>query len=176
MTTSLIQALKKRVPGIKQYLYADDTMIWIPGDRSRVQQVGEQLMAAMREYAEFSGQELNVDKCEVVLQGNWTNKDFTVGGIKVGTKIKYLGVYIGKATAEQQYAGPKRRFDQKMYFLQNTSLTQEEKAEAIRTWGLPVFAVVAKLVYPTEEVLRGLEASIRRAMGVRPMGMTTAIL
>ena len=45
-------------------------------------------MAAMREYAEFSGQELNVDKCEVVLQGSWTNKNFTVGGIKVGTKIK----------------------------------------------------------------------------------------
>ena len=63
-----------------------------------------------------------------------------------------------------------------MYFLQNTSLTQEEKAEAIRTWGLPFFAVLAKLVYPTEEVLRGLVASIRRAMGVRPMGMTTAIL
>ena len=32
------------------------------------------------------------------------------------------------------------------------------------------------MVYPTEEVIRGLEASIRRAMGVRPMGMTTAIL
>ena len=63
-----------------------------------------------------------------------------------------------------------------MYFLQNMSLTQEEKAEAIRTWSLPVFAVVAKLVYTTEEVIRGLEASIWRAMGVRPMGMTTAIL
>ena len=27
VTTSLIQALKKRIPGIKMYLYADDTMI-----------------------------------------------------------------------------------------------------------------------------------------------------
>ena len=33
VTTSLIQALKKKVPGIKMYLYADDTMIWIQGIR-----------------------------------------------------------------------------------------------------------------------------------------------
>ena len=71
-----------------------------PRDKTRVQQVGEQLMAAMREYADFSGQRLTVDKCEVVLQGRWADKNFTVGGIKVGAKIKDLGVFIGQATTE----------------------------------------------------------------------------
>ena len=94
----------------------------------------------------------------------------------MGATIKYLGVLIGQATGERQYAGPKRRFGKKMHFLKDTNVTQDEKAKAIKVWGLLVFWVVPKLVYPTEEVIKSLEPAVRRAMGIKPMGMTTRIL
>ena len=67
VTTILVMALRKKVPGITQLLYADGALVWIPEGRAAVQRTRDQLMAAMKEYGDFLGQRLNVDKCEALL-------------------------------------------------------------------------------------------------------------
>ena len=55
-------------------------------------------------------------------------------------------------------------------------ISEAERARAILTWACPVFSVVGKVVYPTEEVLKKVDALARAVMGIKSWGLTTQIL
>ena len=50
-------------------LYADDTLIWIPGSLEEIEKELRTLKQVMAQYAEYTGQEMHQGKSKVVLQG-----------------------------------------------------------------------------------------------------------
>mmetsp|Transcript_125354 Transcript_125354/g.217331 ORF Transcript_125354/g.217331 Transcript_125354/m.217331 type:complete len:99 (+) Transcript_125354:96-392(+) len=95
------------------------TLLWIPGHMDSVCQQLRKLKDVMRKYAEYSGQEMNVGKSKVVMQGNWNLRimPLRLEDFEVVKSVRYLGVQLGIATAEEQYASPMKKFIQKMTFL-----------------------------------------------------------
>ena len=132
----------------------------------------------MLKYAEYSGQEMNVGKSKVVMQGEWNLGVFPsrIEGFEVVKSVRYLGIQLGRATTEEQYAAPMKKFVQKMTFLQSLPLSEEERVQAILTWACPVFSVVAKVVYPNQEVQKKVDALARTVMGIKSWSMTTQIM
>ena len=55
-------------------------------------------------------------------------------------------------------------------------ISEAERARAILTWACPVFSVVGKVGYPTDEILKKIDALARAVMGIKSWGMTTQIL
>ena len=90
--------------------------------------------------------------------------------------VRYLGIQLGRATAESQYAAPMKKFEQKMVFLQSLPLSEAEREKAILTWACPVFSVVGKVVFPTEEVTKKVDALARAVIRIKSWGITTRIL
>ena len=71
-------------------------------------------MAAILRYCEKStDMELNMPKLNIVLQGPWRQPPAEIIGIKVVEKDRYLGMWMGKASPMEQYAGPLRRLQNK---------------------------------------------------------------
>ena len=130
----------------------------------------------MAQYAEFTGQEMHQGKSKVVLQGEWEDTPTQIEGFQVVQAVRYLGIQLGRATTEGQYASPMKKFEQKMIFLQSMPLSEAERAKAILTWACPVFSVVGKVVYPTEEIQKKVDALARAVMGIKSWGLTTQIL
>ena len=54
-------------------------------------------------------------------------------------------------------------------------ISEAERARAILTWACPVFSVVGKVVYPTEEIQKKVDALARAVMGIKSWGLTTQI-
>uniref|UniRef100_A0A7S1ICI2 Reverse transcriptase domain-containing protein n=1 Tax=Eutreptiella gymnastica TaxID=73025 RepID=A0A7S1ICI2_9EUGL len=108
----------------------------------------------MGKYAKYSGQEMNVGKSKVVLQGHWNLRitPMRLEGFEVVKSVRYLGIQLGTTTIEEQYAAPMKKFTQKMIYLQSLPLSEVERVQAIMTWACPVFSVVGKVVYPTQEI------------------------
>ena len=52
-------------------LYADDTLIWIPGNLEEIEKELRALKRVMAQYAKYTGQEMHQGKSKVVLQGEW---------------------------------------------------------------------------------------------------------
>lgn len=72
------------------------------------------LTGVMEQYAQFTGQALNLAKSKAVVQGDWGPLAITqVGGIEMVKATKYLGWYVGDMGPMEQYAGPMRKFELK---------------------------------------------------------------
>uniref|UniRef100_A0A7S1IBV4 Uncharacterized protein n=1 Tax=Eutreptiella gymnastica TaxID=73025 RepID=A0A7S1IBV4_9EUGL len=136
------------------------------------------LKEVMRKYAEYTGQEMNVGKSKVVMQGEWNMRimPLRLEGFEVVKSVRYLGIQLGVATADEQFAAPMKKFIQKMTFLQSLPRSEEERVNAIMTWACPVFSVVGKVVYPTQEIQRKVDALARTVMGIKSWSMTTQIM
>ena len=119
---------------------------------------------------------MNLGKSKIVLQGMWDPTPAQLEGFEVVRSVRYLGIQLGRATAEEQYATPMRKFSQKMTFLQALPLSEEERAQAIITWACPVFSVVGKVVYQTQEIMSKVDAIARTVMGIESWSLTTHIM
>ena len=105
----------------------------------------------MEKYAKVTGQQMHQGKSRVVLQGEWERAPTHIEGFQVVSAVRYLGIQLGRATVESQYAAPMKKFEQKMVFLQSLPFRAAERAKAILTWACPVFSVVGKVVFPTRK-------------------------
>ena len=99
-----------------------------------------------------------------------------IEGFEVVKSVRYLGIQLRVATTEEQFAAPMKKFTQKMIFLQSLPLSEAERVHAILTWACPVFSVVGKVVYPTQEMQRKVDALARTIMGIKSWSMTTQII
>ena len=167
------------MPKTTPMLYADDTLIWIPGSLEEIEKELRVLKQVMAQYAEYTGQEMHQGKSKVVLQGEWEDTPVQIEGFQVVQAVRYLHTH-GHTTGEGHNGGPvhapMKKFEQKMIFLQSMPLSEAGRAKAILTWACPVFSVVGKVVYPTEEILKKVDALARAVMGIKSWGLTTQIL
>ena len=84
LTSILCRKLSMELPQCKVFLYADDSMVWVPGTPAEVQAQTLRLTEIMSQYARYTGQALNLAKSKAVLQGDWGPMTVTsVGGIDV---------------------------------------------------------------------------------------------
>mmetsp|Transcript_104358 Transcript_104358/g.179803 ORF Transcript_104358/g.179803 Transcript_104358/m.179803 type:complete len:145 (-) Transcript_104358:107-541(-) len=141
VTAILCILLKREMPGTTALLYADDTLLWLPGNVEEVCRGLRKPKEVMLAYAEYTGQEMKVGKSKVVMQGKWdlAVKLQSLEEFEVVKLVRYLGIQLGEATIEEQCAAPMKKFIQKMTFLQSLPLSEEERAQAMLTWACPVF-------------------------------------
>ena len=111
---SFVLHLLSTIRGLNSYMYADDLCTIVEGANlvgtlSRVQE-------AMKVFAKFSGQVLNLGKCGVVIKGRLTAPEQTkvevfrdkrlLLGIPIVDSVKYLGVRMGNVTPDTAFAFP----------------------------------------------------------------------
>ena len=135
VTAILCIMLRKQMPQTVPMLYADDTLIWIPGNLREIGQELKALKQVMAQYAKNTGQEMHQGKNKVVLQGEWQETPSHIEGFQVVQAVRYLGIQLGKATTESQYApaapaAPMKKVERKMVFLQSPPLSESERARA----------------------------------------------
>ena len=65
----------------------------------------------MAQYAEYTGQEMHQGKSKVVLQGEWEQTPTHIEGLQVVQAVRYLGIQLGRATTEGQYAASMKTFE-----------------------------------------------------------------
>ena len=96
MITALLCVLVKRViPSATALLYANDTLPWLPGGKEQVQCQLREVKKVMQEYAEYTGQEMNLGRSKIVLQGDWEDGLDILEGFEVATTVRYLGLWLG---------------------------------------------------------------------------------
>ena len=106
LTASLIQKVLCRFPQVQSFVFADDTLLFIPGTPQQVRTTLQALIAFLEEYGEVSGYRLSKGRCGVVFQGpNRLPQCILLFGVKVCTKVKYLGTWLGQATIMEQFQG-----------------------------------------------------------------------
>ena len=88
------------MPNTTPMLYADDTLIWIPGTLEEIGKELGELKRVMAQYAKYTGQEMHQGKSKVVLQGEWEDPPTQIEGFQVVQAVRYLGIQLGRATAE----------------------------------------------------------------------------
>ena len=149
ITAILCLMMKRAMPGTEAMLYADDTLVWVPGELQEIEQELRTLKQVMAQYAKVTGQQMHQGKSRVVLQGEWEQEPTHIEGFQVVAAVRYLGIQLGRATADSQYTAPMKKFEQKMVLLPSLPLSEAERAKAILTWACPVFLVV----FLTEEIM-----------------------
>ena len=117
ITAILCLMMKKAMPEAEPMLYADDTLIWVPGELQEIERELRTLKHVIEQYAKVTGQLMHQGKSRVVLQGEWDQAPTHIEGFQVVSAVRYLGIQLGKATVESQYAAPMKKFEQKMVFL-----------------------------------------------------------
>ena len=153
---------------MRTFLYADDTLVFIPGSLRTVRQGLQVLRELLTHYGEVSGYKLNMRKCGVVLQGiEWNNTEVTISGFHIQRKVKYLGTWLGNATVMEQFQGPVAKLQAKAQFLATLPLTECEKVQALHLWAYPVLRHVALQFFPTPQVIRRANMAMRTALQVR---------
>ena len=66
----------------------------------------------LQEYADHTGQRLNVSKCAAILQGDWGPLPITsLEGISVEPYVRYLGWHLRKMAPYDQYTAALWRFE-----------------------------------------------------------------
>ena len=178
-TTLLVDDLQKKCPRAVPYLYADDTLIWIPGGRRQALARLKRVREVLYKYSLVSGYKLNMHKCKLLPQ-RWSFEETDLNesgehqGIKVVQRVEYLGTWLGHVTFEDQFAKPLRVFRDKAAFIATLPLTLAQKVEIPRVWAFPTLFYVATLFYPTDVVRRQLDASMRWALVVKPWSLPVA--
>ena len=168
LTALLVHKIKLRFPEMRSFLYADDTLVFIPGSLPTVRQGLQGLRELLTHYGEVSGYKLNRRKCGVVLQGiEWNITEVTISGFNIQRNMKYLGTLLGNATVMEQFQGPLAKLHAKAQFLAALSLTECEKVQALHLWAYPVLRHMALQFFPTPQVIRWANMAMRTALQVR---------
>ena len=132
LTALLVHKIKLRFPEMRSFLYADDTLVFIPGSLPTVRQGLQGLRELLTHYGDVSGYKLNMRKCGVVLQGiEWNSTEATISGFHIRHKVKYLGTWLGNATVMEQFQGPLAKLQAKAQFLATLPMTECEKVQAL---------------------------------------------
>ena len=160
---------------MQSFLFVDDTLFFIPGTPQQVSKPLRALIALLEEYGEVSGYKLHKGKCGVVFYGPSRLPPGTVlYGVKVCTKVKYLGTWLAQASIMEQYQGPLSKLMIKAQFLASLPLRVEEKIQALYIWAYPVLRHMAVLFFPTQQVIRKANMAMRIALGIRSWVLPTA--
>ena len=110
LTIVLCREIARSFQDVRLFLYADDTLVWVPGMPQEVQTNLRKLKVIMKDYGTYTGQELNLDKTMLVLQGDWGPWSIpTIEDMRVVKHARYLGWLLGKATPTDQYATALRK-------------------------------------------------------------------
>uniref|UniRef100_A0A7S1I8F4 Reverse transcriptase domain-containing protein n=1 Tax=Eutreptiella gymnastica TaxID=73025 RepID=A0A7S1I8F4_9EUGL len=97
ITALLCRKLEQKMPGVKTFLYADDSLLWVEGNPQEVSRTVAELKEIMREYGNYTGQRLNLSKCSAILQGDWGQVPIShIEGIQVEKYVRYLGWHLGE--------------------------------------------------------------------------------
>ena len=67
LTTILCREIARAFNDVKPFLYADDTLVWIPGGQQEVRAKLRKLKDIMKDYGKYTGQELNLEKTSLIL-------------------------------------------------------------------------------------------------------------
>ena len=174
LTAVLVEKLRAQDPGLRAFLYADDTLIWVPGTPAEVEPKVRELLGLLVEYGEVSGYRLNRTKCAIVPQG-WDEEDWPkeVAGLSVAKKTRYLGVWLGQVGEEEQYQGPLAKAMTKASFLARLPLSTAEKVKVLETWLYPVLGHVAAVIRPPSRVLSRAGQIMRMALGIKSWTLPT---
>ena len=174
LTAVLISKVRQQLPHVESFLFADDTLFFIPGTPSQVKATLQTLLGLLRSYGDVSGYRLNIDKCGIVCQGPDALPPGTVlYGVRVRTKVKYLGAWLGEASIMDQSQGSLAKLFVKAQFLASLPMRAEEKISALYLWAYPVLRHVAVLFFPTQQVTRKANMAMRVALGIRIWALPT---
>ena len=173
LTTLLVDDWQKKCPQAVPYVYADDTLITIPGGRGQALAKLKRVREILYKYSLVSGYKLNMHKCKLLPQ-RWSfeeadlNKEGEHQGIKVVRRVEYLGTWLRHVTFDDEFAKPLRAFRNKMAVIVTLPLTLAHKVEVLRVWAFPTLFCVGTVFYPTDGVRRQLDACMRWALGIEP--------
>ena len=162
--------LQKKCPEAIPYLYADDTLIWIPGGRRQALARQKRMREVLYKYSLVSGYKLNMHKCKSLPQ-RWSFEQTDLKeagehqGIKVVQRVECLATWLSHVSFDDQFAKPLRAFRDKTAFIATLPLTLAQKVEILGVWAFPTLFCLGTLFYPTDVVRRQLDASIRWALG-----------
>ena len=92
-----------------------------------------------------------------------------------GPYIRYLGWHLGNMAPYDQYSAALQQFKTKTRQLGTLPLSGIEKVKALITWAYPVFDVVAKLVYPVQQVRTRMDEIARQSLQMANWSMTDSI-
>ena len=167
LTGVLISRVKQRLPRVESFLFADDTLFFILGTPAQVKATLQTLLGLLRNYREVSRYRLNIDKCGIVCQGpDALPQGIVLYGVKVHTKVKYLGTWLGEVSIMEQYQGPLAKLFVKAQFLAFLPMRVEEKISALYIWAYSVLRHVAVLFFLTQQVMRKANMAMRVALGI----------
>ena len=62
LTTILCREISRKFDDVKPFLYADDTLVWVPGGPQEVIAKLRKLKVVMSDYGKYTGHEPNLDK------------------------------------------------------------------------------------------------------------------
>ena len=82
LTAILCLMMKRAMPRTEPMLYADDTLVWVPGEMQEIEQELRTLKRVMEQYAEVTGQRMHQGKSKVVLQGEWEHTPTNIEGFR----------------------------------------------------------------------------------------------
>ena len=174
LTAVLVERLWAQDPELRAVLYADDTLIWVPGGPAEVEPKMRELLGLLVEYGEVSGYHLNRATCAIVPQG-WDAEEWPeeVAGLTVAKKARYLGVWLGQVGEEEQFQGPLAKALTKASFLARLPLSTTEKVKILEIWLYPVLGHVAAVIRPPSKVLSKAGQIMRIALGIKSWTLPT---
>ena len=173
LTAVLISKVKQCLPQVESFLFVDDTLFFIPGTPAQVNATLQTLLGLLRSYGDVSGYRL-IDKCGIVFQGPDTLPKGTVlYEVKVRTKVKCLGTWLGEASIMEQYQGPPAKLFVKAQFLASLPMRVEVKISALYLLAYPVLRHIAVLFFPTQQVIKKANMAMRVALGIRSWALST---
>ena len=177
---SFVLHLLSTIRGLNSYMYADDLCSIVEGATlvstlSRVQE-------AMKIFAKFSGQVLNLGTCGVVIKGRLTASEQThvesvkdkqlLLGIPIVDSVKYLGLRMGNVTPDSAFAFPLGAAQRRASSIAAYGLSMQERILLLKTWILPCVLRTARAYFPTKITVKALKRVYHTALGVDSWGVT----
>ena len=168
---SFVLHLLSTIRGLNSYMYVDDLYTIVEGTNlvstlSRVQE-------AMKVFAKFSGQVLNLGKCGVVIKGRLTAPEHShvevvrdkriLLGIPIVDSVKYLGVRMGSVTPDTAFAFPLGEAQRRASSIATYGLSLKERIVLLKTWIMPL---AVRAYFPTDITVRALKHVYHTALGV----------
>ena len=177
---SFVLHLLSTIRGLNSYMYADDLCTIVEG--ANLVSTLARVQEAMRFFAKFSGQVLNLGKCGVVIKGRLTASEQAqvevirdkqiLLGIPIVDSVKYLGVRMGNVTPDSAFAFPLGEAQRRAGSIASYGLSLKERILLLKMWILPCVLLTARAYFPTDITVRALKQVYHTALGVDSWGVT----
>ena len=112
----------------------------------------EDIVHALRTFGLHTGLRMNVSKSKVLLKGLSVQYFVLSLGLKVGDKIKYLGVRIGHVTEKDIFASAFSNSFLRAQTIFDMDMTRAEKVQFLQAWVYPLWIVPARVCYPSKQI------------------------